>query len=41
MIRSTWGERLREVFEAIDDPRWDGADTAPPAAGAARRATSR
>jgi putative proteasome-type protease len=24
MIRSTWGQRLREVFEAIDDPQWDG-----------------
>ena len=26
MIRSTWGQRLREVFEGIDDPRWDGGD---------------
>ena len=24
MIRSTWGQKLREVFEAIDDPHWDG-----------------
>ncbi len=24
MIHSTWGQRLREVFEGIDDPRWDG-----------------
>jgi len=23
MIRSTWGQRLREVFEGIDDPHWD------------------
>jgi len=23
MIRSTWGQRLREVFEGIDDPQWD------------------
>lgn len=30
MIHSTWGERLREVFEGIDDPRWDGGDTAHP-----------
>ncbi|TDM06291.1 MAG: peptidase [Ideonella sp. MAG2] len=30
MIRTTWGERLREVFEAIDDPRWDGGDAAHP-----------
>jgi putative proteasome-type protease len=25
MIRSTWGERLREVFEGIDSPHWDGS----------------
>ena len=30
MIRSTWGQRLKEVFESIDDPQWDGADTAHP-----------
>jgi putative proteasome-type protease len=30
MIHSTWGQRLREVFEGIDDPRWDGGDTAHP-----------
>ena len=30
MIHSTWGERLREVFEGIDDPRWDGGDTTHP-----------
>jgi putative proteasome-type protease len=23
MIRNTWGQRLREVFEAIEDPQWD------------------
>ena len=28
MIHSTWGERLREVFEGIDDPRWDGGSDA-------------
>lgn len=22
MIRSTWGQKLREVFEGIDDPQW-------------------
>ena len=27
MIRSTWGQRLREVFEGIDAPRWDGGDS--------------
>ena len=26
MIRSTWGQRLREVFEGIDDPQWDVTD---------------
>ncbi|MEO8299607.1 MAG: proteasome-type protease [Burkholderiales bacterium] len=24
MIHTTWGERLREVFEGIDDPQWQG-----------------
>ncbi len=26
MIRSTWGQRLREVFEGIDSPQWDVTD---------------
>lgn len=30
MIHSTWGHRLREVFEGIDDPRWDGGDSTHP-----------
>ena len=30
MIHNTWGQRLREVFEGIDDPRWDGGDTTHP-----------
>ena len=30
MIHGTWGQRLREVFEGIDDPRWDGGDSAHP-----------
>jgi putative proteasome-type protease len=30
MIRGTWGQRLREVFEGIDDPHWDGSDTTHP-----------
>lgn len=30
MIHSTWGQRLREVFESIDDPRWDGGDATHP-----------
>jgi len=24
MIRNTWGQRLREVFDGLEDPRWDG-----------------
>jgi putative proteasome-type protease len=40
MIRSTWGQRLREVFEGIDDPRWDGGD-APHPLMAPARASSR
>jgi putative proteasome-type protease len=23
MIRSSWGEKLRQAFESIDDPQWD------------------
>ena len=30
MIRSTWGQRLHEVFEGIDDPHWDGGDATHP-----------
>jgi putative proteasome-type protease len=30
MIRSTWGKRLREVFDGMADPRWDGGDTEHP-----------
>ena len=30
MIHDTWGQRLREVFESIDDPRWDGGDSTHP-----------
>jgi putative proteasome-type protease len=28
MIHSTWGQRLREVFEGIDDPQWSGSSNA-------------
>ncbi|WP_341890290.1 proteasome-type protease [Variovorax sp. YR752] len=37
MIRSTWGQKLRQVFEAIDDPQWNGGSTAHPLHGAASR----
>ena len=31
MVRDSWGRRLREVFEAMDDPQWGaGASTATP-----------
>jgi putative proteasome-type protease len=30
MIHSTWGQRLREVFDSLDDPRWDGGETEHP-----------
>jgi putative proteasome-type protease len=29
-IRSSWGQKLRDVFESIDDPRWDGGQTQHP-----------
>ena len=28
MIHNTWGQRLREVFEGIDDPQWNDATAA-------------
>ncbi|MBU3738574.1 MAG: peptidase, partial [Rhodoferax sp.] len=30
MIRSTWGQRLREVFEGIEDPHWAGGGSDSP-----------
>jgi putative proteasome-type protease len=30
MIHDTWGQRLREVFNGLDEPRWDGGDTTHP-----------
>ena len=30
MIRSTWGQKLRQIFESIEDPHWNGGDTAHP-----------
>ena len=27
MIRGSWGQRLREVFDSLEDPRWDGGST--------------
>ena len=30
MIRSTWGQKLRHVFESIEDPSWNGGATNAP-----------
>ena len=28
MVRDTWGDKLRQAFDSIDDPRWDNGHTA-------------
>ncbi|MBB6579636.1 putative proteasome-type protease [Comamonas odontotermitis] len=28
MVRSTWGDKLRQAFDSIDDPRWDHGNAA-------------
>jgi putative proteasome-type protease len=30
MVRSSWGQRLREVFDSIEHPTWDGSPTEVP-----------
>jgi putative proteasome-type protease len=30
MMHNNWGQKLREVFDSIDDPVWDGAHTETP-----------
>jgi putative proteasome-type protease len=30
MLHDTWGQKLREVFDSIEDPAWDGQLTATP-----------
>jgi putative proteasome-type protease len=37
MIHTTWGERLREVFEGIDDPQWGTGDADHPLMAASSR----
>ncbi len=37
MIRNTWGQRLREVFDSLEDPRWDGGETQHPLRVASNR----
>ncbi len=42
-LRGSWGQRLREVFDSIEDPMWNGGETtAPlrtPSAGGGKNAT--
>ncbi len=37
MIRGSWGQKLRQVFESIDDPQWNGGQTAHPLCVASAR----
>jgi putative proteasome-type protease len=37
MIRSTWGQKLRQVFESIEDPHWNGGVTTHPLRAASGR----
>jgi putative proteasome-type protease len=37
MLHDTWGEKLREVFDSIEDPTWDGTPTAVPLMGGSDR----
>ena len=30
MLHDSWGQKLREVFDSIEDPMWDGGQTAVP-----------
>ena len=37
MVRGTWGQRLHEVFDAMDNPRWDGGDSTHPLLASSER----
>jgi putative proteasome-type protease len=37
MLHSTWGQKLREVFDSIEDPTWDGSPTDVPLLNASSR----
>ncbi|HSN74205.1 MAG TPA: peptidase, partial [Anaerolineae bacterium] len=30
MLHGSWGQKLREVFDSIEDPTWDGSATKVP-----------
>ena len=37
MIRGNWGQKLRQVFESLEDPQWGGGPTRVPLGGASPR----
>jgi putative proteasome-type protease len=37
MLRETWGQKLREVFDSIEHPAWNGSPTAVPLMGGSER----
>jgi putative proteasome-type protease len=37
MLHDSWGQKLREVFDSIEDPMWNGETTAIPLIAATRR----
>jgi len=37
MLRTSWGQKLREVFDDIEDPHWDGSATEVPLLGVKSR----
>jgi putative proteasome-type protease len=37
MIRNSWGQRLRQVFEDLEDPQWNGGETEHPMLAASAR----
>ena len=37
MLRGAWGARIRQIFEGIEDPQWDGTQAATPLRTASSR----
>jgi putative proteasome-type protease len=37
MLHSSWGQKLREVFDSIEDPMWNGGETSVPLRTTSRR----